>query len=435
MSESRLTKLRNEYRERINPSLSDYAERAGLNFIPEGREGTRVSSEDGRSFIDCRDDAGVFNFGHRNPILIKALTDALAEFDIGNNLFLSEARLELAKALSDSVFGGGLSCVNFGVSGGEIADLAIKMARAYTNRTQVVGAKGGYHGCTGFSVSAGGDAPYQKPFKPLVPKMTHVKFGDVRAMERAITKHTACVILEPVQGHAGVKLAPKDYFKRVRELCDENDVVLIIDEIQTGFGRCGSFLAIEEEGIVPDMVLLGKAMSGGLTPITAVLFKNKYLEFWDKHPMSHQSTFGGNELACKVAIKTLELAQDNGLYAMIEEGSKRFAEFFEQARKDYPALIKDFRYRGYLMCLEMKSEEQGWELSRQLFARGVLAEPLPHTPNMIRILPSLNTPLAEVDELIESFGTALKIVQHMDEADHPIKNAVREFVQDPRPIS
>lgn len=428
-----LNQVKRDYARLINPSKVDYLERAGLEFVESKREGSKIWGQDGKVFFDCRDDAGVFNFGHRNPKLISTLEKAVKRYDIGNNLFLSQPRIELAKKLLNLCLKGHYDCVNFGVSGSEIVDFAIKMARAYSGKSEVISATKGYYGGTGFAISANGERAYSRPFRPLMPEFKQVTFGDADELEDTITRDTACVILEPILGHAGVVLPPKGYFQRVREICDDNDVILIVDEIQTGLQRTGSFLAIEKENIVPDMILLGKALSGGLTPISAVVYKEQYQRFWDDYPMSHQSSFGGNELACEVALKALELAKEKALQKRMEKGSEIIADFFDQCRDEYRELIWDFRQSGYLMCLEMYSEDLGYEMSKNLFEEGILVEPLPHNPRNIRIMLSLTTSIKEIQEILKGFKRALARLHEVETEEHPIRTTFREVLSEVRP--
>jgi len=430
---TQLNQVKRDYARYINPSKVDYLERAGLEFVEAKREGSKIWSTAGQTYFDCRDDAGIFNFGHKNPKLTKALQKAILQYDIGNNLFLSQSRINLAKKLIDMCLKGSYDCVNFGVSGSEAVDLAIKMARAYSRKSEVISATKGYYGGTGLAMSATGERAYSRPFRPLMPEFKQVTFGDADELEDAITSETACVILEPTLGHAGVIKPPQGYFERVREICDDHNVILIVDEIQTGMNRTGTFLAIENENIIPDMIILGKALSGGLTPISAVVYKEKYQDIWNEYPMSHQSTFAGNELACEVALQTLQLTQEKSLKSRMQKGSDLIEDFFVDALEKYPELIWDFRQSGYLMCLEMYSEDLGFEMARALFKEGVLVEPLPHNPRNIRIMPSLTTSLKEIKEILAAFERALETLHDQEVEDHPIRTTFREALSEVRP--
>jgi putrescine aminotransferase len=432
-SQEKLEKTLQEYAHYINPSQVEYLKKAGLLFLEKSSQGTRIFGDDGKTYFDCRDDAGVFNLGHRDPQILETLKNALDRYDIGNNLFISKPRLDLAKELATLFPNQELDCVHFGVSGGEIADLSIKMARAISKKKKVIAAKEGYHGCTGLAMTATGAKAYREPFEPLNPDFTHVPYGDAKALEKAITRDTACVILEPIQGHAGVILPPEGYFAAVRDICNRNDVILILDEIQTGLGRTGKTLAIEYDSIVPDMVLLGKPLSGGYCPITAVVYRRKYHDFWNQYPMSHESSFGGNELACIVALKAVQTLRDPKTLAHVNSLAEMAADFFEKQAQDLKTIIEDYRSRGLLMCLQMKSEELGFALSAELCKRGVAVEPLPHSPQKIRIMFDLNTPVVDLQEILKIFSEALKAVSAENEDKHPIRTKVSEVVNQMHP--
>jgi len=236
---------------------------AGIDFVLGKREGPYLWDLSGeKRLIDCHCNGGVFNLGHRNPDIIAALERGLRELDIGNHHLISEQRAILAETLA-RLAPDNLTYAVFGVGGGEAMDLAIKVARGATRRPNIISAKGGYHGHTGLALAAG-DEKYRAPFGPASPGFTQVPFNDIPALEQAVDKHTAAVILETVPATCGMPVASPDYFARVRRLCDRAGALLIADEVQTGLGRTGRLWGIQHFGVAPDIMVIGKGLSGGI---------------------------------------------------------------------------------------------------------------------------------------------------------------------------
>ncbi|MGD8243701.1 MAG: aminotransferase class III-fold pyridoxal phosphate-dependent enzyme, partial [Anaerolineae bacterium] len=234
----------------------------GIDFVLGRREGPILWDVNGeKRLIDCHCNGGVFNLGHRNPQVIAALTESLEALDIGNHHLISEQRATLAHRLAQ-LAPGDLTYTVFGVGGGEAIDLAIKVARGYTGRQRVISAKGGYHGHTGLALAAG-DEKYRAPFGPPAPGFEQVPFNDIAALEEEMDDDTAALLLETVPATYGMPIPADDYFPRVHQLCDERGALLILDEVQTGLGRTGKLWGIEHFGVEPDIMVIGKGLSGG----------------------------------------------------------------------------------------------------------------------------------------------------------------------------
>ena len=244
----------------VSSGKAEFFSQAGIDFIISKREGIYIWDLEGNKLINCHCNGGVFNLGHRNPRIIAVLQRALEELDIGNHHLVSEARALLAEKLVD-ISPGDLNRVIFGVSGGEAIDMAIKLARAHTGRTEVISAIGGYHGHTGLALAAG-DESFRKPFEPLSPGFAQVPFGDIDPLSDEMGDNTAAVIFETIPATYGISIPPEDYFTGVRQLCDQNGAVMISDEVQTGLGRCGTVWGIDTYDVVPDILVTGKGLSG-----------------------------------------------------------------------------------------------------------------------------------------------------------------------------
>jgi putrescine aminotransferase len=316
------------------------------------------------------------------------------------------------------------------VSGGEIVDFALKMARAQTGRKKIIAMKKGYHGCTGFSVSATENDMYKSYSEPMVEDVVHVAFNDVKALKRKIDKQTAAVILEPIQGHGGVNLPDPEYLASVRELCDEYGALMIVDEIMTGLGRTGTFFAMEDYGVVPDIITVGKALSGGVYPITAAVFKPYLLQFWNDQPFSHLSTFGGSDLGCIVALEVIAEIERKNMARNAMERGKEFEQGFRKLQEQFPDVIKEFRGKGLLMALELQSKDDGPEMSSHLSEVGVLSEFLFSSPQILRIMPPMVITKEEVQLVLNAFEYALDVTKENKTPVKGLFSQAKAYFQD-----
>ena len=297
----------------VSPAKARFFSLAGIDFVPARREGVWYWDLDGRKIMDCHCNGGVFNLGHRHPEIVETLKTALDELDIGNHHLISEHRASLAEKLLSTM--PGMERVVFGVGGGEAVDFAIKLAKGHTGRKKIVYARGGYHGHTGFALAAG-DEKYRKPFEPLAPGFVEVPFGDADALEKVVDSDTAAVLFETIPATLGMPLPPDDFYRRVREICDEKGALMILDEVQTGLGRTGKMWCIQHYGIEPDVIITAKGLSGGVYPISATCFRDGLDDFMMENPFIHISTFGGAEVGCVVAEKVIEIQLELNFWIM-----------------------------------------------------------------------------------------------------------------------
>jgi len=318
---------------------------------------------------------------------------------------MSEHRAALAKRLAQ-LTPGDIRYTFFTPSGGEAVDLSIKLARGYTARPGIISAEKGYHGHTGFALSAG-DPHFNRYFEPLMPGFSKVPFGDVEALRRAVNGQTAAVILETIPATAGVIIPPDDYFPAVREICDRNGAVLILDEVQVGLGRTGRMWAIEEWNVVPDILVLGKAMSGGVYPISVACYRPHLDAFFQEHPFVHASAFGGAELGCVAAMTMLDQITEPGFLTHVREMGERLKAGLEKLRSDYPHLVVDVRGRGLMIGLELADDRLGPMMSAALAHNGVLALFADLRPSTVQIKPPLIIQSHEVDQVLEAADRAL----------------------------
>jgi putrescine aminotransferase len=396
----------NAFRNHVSSGKADFFRRYGMDFVMGRREGPYLWDLDGKKrLFNLHCNGGVFNLSHRNPELIGLLKDTLDELDIGNHHLMSWARADLAQLLAESM-PGDLVYTVFGVGGGEAIDLAIKIARAYTGRTRIISALGGYHGHTGLALAAG-DEKYRSPFGPPAPGFTQVPFGNVEALESVADKNTAAVILETVPATLGIVIPSRSYLQTVREICNRQGIVLILDEVQTGLGRTGKLWAFEHFDIIPDIVVLGKGLSGGLYPITATVIRKPLETVFHKDPFIHISTFGGAEVGCRVAKRVLEISSAPEFLDHVRQLANSFAHGIESLRKKHPKFLVGFRQLGLMMGLELKDELSGPVLSKTAYDNDLLMVYANNDTSICQLLPPLVIELEQVDMVMQRLDKAL----------------------------
>lgn len=382
--------------------------RAGMDIVMGRREGIYFWDEGGRRYVNCHCNGGVFNLGHRNPAVLQALQQGLAEYDIGNHHLISAPRAALAKQLIASLLmpkaAQQLSRVIFGVSGGEAADLAIKLARGRTGRQVVVSLEGGYHGHTGLALAAG-DPRYRDPFAIHLPGYRQVPFGNLALLEKALPD-AAALILETVPATLGMPVFPPEDMRRIRTLCDQYKVPLILDEIQTGLGRTGKIWGFQHYGIVPDIVITGKGFSGGLYPVSATCYREEFESVFKKDPFIHVSTFGGAEAGCFAAMKVLEIVSDPEFLKNVEERGRWFGQEWEKLRETHSE-IREVRRLGMFMGIVFDSPETCLVLVRALFDRGIFAVYANNDRRVLQFLPPLIVTEEQSREIMDTVADAL----------------------------
>ncbi len=381
-----------------------------MDMVIGRREGPYLWDLDGdRRLFNLHCNGGVFNLGHRNRELIELLKNALDRYDIGNSHLISKPRADLGRELARRM-PGDLDYTIFGAGGGEAVDLAIKVARGYTGRTGVISAGGGYHGHTGLAVAAG-DKKYRSPFRSSHPDFLQVPFGDTAALSAAVDRHTAAVILEPIPATLGVVIPPEGYLKEVSDLCRRKEIVLILDEVQTGLGRTGMLWAFEYDCIIPDIVVLGKGLSGGLYPISATVIRSPLEAVFHVDPFIHVSTFGGSEVGCILAQRVLEIVSDPAFLAQVNRLAGRFAEQLAVLGEKHTAFLRGLRQRGLMMGLELRDAFSGPLLSKTAFDSGLLMVYANNDTRICQLLPPLTMTLDQVDEVSDRLDRALSLAR------------------------
>jgi acetylornithine/succinyldiaminopimelate/putrescine aminotransferase len=354
------------------PHRVETFDKMGVSFVIGRREGYRVWDMDGRELLDLHLNGGTFNLGHRNPDLVAALVEGVERYDIGNHHFASEPRSLLAEALADASPAGRLRKVVLCPSGGEAIDVAIRSARHATGRRKIVSYDCAFHGRSGLSGAAGDDKS-ARLFHSESDDFVTVPFDDLDAVEAALAgADIAAVLCEVLPATAGFLLPTEGYHAALSEICSRNGTLLIADEVQTGLGRTGGLWAIEGFGAVPDILVTGKGLSGGLYPMAAVLLGEHVSGWMHEDGWAYVSTFGGSELGSVVALRALELSRAPSTLANVAEVSEAFGRGFADLADKYPFLV-EVRRRGVVMALRFDDPWGGVTMARHLFDNGVWA--------------------------------------------------------------
>lgn len=414
-SAAKAAALRRSY-DHLMPHRVESFDRMGVSFVIDRRDGYRLWDMDGRELLDLHLNGGTFNLGHRNPALVAALVEGLERYDIGNHHFPSEPRSRLAESLADASPAGALRKVVLCPSGSEAIDVAIRSARHATGRRRIVAYDCAFHGRSGLSGSAGDDK-VARFFHSESADFTVVPYDDLDALECALAGgDVAALLCEVMPATAGFLLPSEGYFPAVRALCDRHGTLLIADEVQTGLGRTGRMWAIEGFGVVPDILVTGKGLSGGLYPVAAVLLAERAATWMHEDGWAYVSTFGGSELGAVVAMRALELSGDPATLANVVAVSDAYAAGFAELGERYPFLV-EVRRRGVVMALRFDHPWGGVTMARHLFDNGVWAMFCGFDVSTLQWKPGLLVDAAFVDESLERFERAIAAASAEVEAE------------------
>jgi len=370
--------------------------------------GARVWDSEGKEYLDFLGGVAVNVLGHCHPKVVVAIQKQAQRLIHVSNFYHIEPQVKLAKLLVRNSFA---EKVFFCNSGAEANEAAIKLARKYSKenfgeeRFDIISAINSFHGRTLASLTATGQEKFQKGFEPLVPGFKHVPYNDINELKSAINQQTCAILLEPVQGEGGVKFPSDDYFKNVRQICDENGLLLILDEVQTGIGRTGRLFAYEHYGITPDIMTLAKGLGGGV-PIGALLATEKVASAFQ--PGNHASTFGGNPLVCASAIATLETILEDGflLDHCIRTG-RYFREGLRHIMGRYPGIVAAVRGKGLMIGMELTID--GMPVVNACLDKGFLINCT--AGNVLRFTPPLIVKEDEIDKLLGVLQEVFKKIQ------------------------
>lgn len=363
--------------------------------LVEGK-GAVVWDSDGKEYIDCFSGLAVLNVGHSHPKVVKAIEEQAKRIMHTSNIYSIIPQVRLAELLYEVSEGYKSFFCN---SGAEANEAAIKLVRKYTKKSRIIAAENSFHGRTIATLSATGQEKYKKDFLPMCKEFDHVAFGDISALESAIRSDTAAVMLEPIQGEGGVVVPPEGYLKAVRELCDEKGILLVLDEVQTGFGRTGTMFAWQLFDVKPDIFTVAKALGGGF-PMGAMLAKPEIMDTFE--PGDHAATFGGNHLACAAGIAAVEAIVEEKL----PERAKEIGEYLKQRLEELKGrhdVIKDVRGEGLMVGVELENCNDIVEKVRD---KGVLLNCAQGT--VLRFLPPLVIEKEQLDRAVEVLSEAIQ---------------------------
>lgn len=356
-------------------------------------EGTRLWDTEGRSYLDFVSGLAVNSLGHAHPRLVEAVADAARNLLHTSNLYYIPSQVELAVELTART---GMDRAFFCNSGAEANEAAIKLARRYQKqaghpeKTVIVTAENSFHGRTLATVTATGQPKYHAGFEPLPAGFRYVPLNDIEELERAIGPQTAAVMLEPVQGEGGIHPCSAEYLRAARRLTQEVGALLIFDEVQTGVGRTGRFLAAEHYGVKPDICTLAKGLGGGV-PIGAALATEEAAAGFE--PGTHASTFGGNPLACRAALAVLQVIDEENLLEWVREAAARLERGLDELRSRHPGVIVERRGLGLMIGVELAVP--GEHVRQLAFEQGLLVNVI--GGKVLRLLPPLNVRDDEID--------------------------------------
>ena len=356
-------------------------------------EGARLWDSEGKAYIDCVGGQGAANLGHANPRVAAAISDQARRLISCPEMFYNEQRSSLENRLCEL---SGMSRVFLCNSGAESLEAALKFARLLTGRSGILAAMRGFHGRTMGALSATWEKKYREPFEPLVPGFEHFLYNDLESLKRSLNENTAAVILEVVQGEGGVRPGNPDFLLGAQQLCRENGALLILDEVQTGFGRTGKLFAYQHYGLQPDLLCLAKSIGGGL-PMGATLLSER---LGSLPSQVHGSTFGGNPLVCAAALAVLDEIDERGLVGQAAELGEWFQAQLQQIQSP---LIREVRGKGLMVGIELKQKVSPY--LQALMEKGVLA--LPAGLSVLRFLPPLVISQEELAQVVQAVQEVL----------------------------
>jgi acetylornithine/succinyldiaminopimelate/putrescine aminotransferase len=403
--------MREKSKQYWNPDKTRFWEDAGVDLVIDRRAGYFLWDMDGRRLIDTHLNGGTYNLGHRNPEIVAALTEAMHRFDIGNHHFPSVARTALAEALLATA-PEGLTKVAYGSGGGEAVDIALKTARHATQRRKIVSVVKAYHGHTGLAVATGDDRFSALFLSDRPEEFPHVPFNDLPAMARVLAgEDVAAVIMETIPATYGFPLPEPGYLEGVKALCERHGTLYIADEVQTGLMRTGEMWGITKHGIAPDMLVTGKGISGGMYPITAVLMSEAAAGWLREDGFGHISTFGGAELGCVAALKTLEITSRPEVRSCVHYISDLIGAGLRDIHASYPDWFVGIRANGLVIGLEFAHPQGAKFVMKRLYENGVWAIFSTLDPRVLQYKPGILLDPALCEELLDRTEVAIALAR------------------------
>jgi acetylornithine/succinyldiaminopimelate/putrescine aminotransferase len=391
-----------------NPGKTLEWQRQGIDLVIDRREGYYLFDMDGRRLINLHLNGGIYSLGHRNPEVIAAVREGMEHFDIGNHHFPALMRTALAEMLAKHA-PEGLHYAMYASGGGEAIDIALKSARHATQRKRIICLQRCYHGHTGLAVKVGDDR-FSKLFLSEAgdDEVTKVPFNDLAAMEAEIAKGDACcVIIESIPATYGFPMPLPGYLKAIKQACEKVGTLFIADEVQTGLMRSGEMWCIETYGVVPDMLVTGKGLSGGIYPIAAVLANERSAAWLKEDGWGHMSSFGGAELGCIAAHKVLEICARPETRSQCHYIAHYLRQGLADIQSHYPDFFVGIRQRGLIMGLEFDHPEGAVQVMRDCYNNGIWAIYSALDPRALQFKPGLLCDRELCDDILNRLDTAV----------------------------
>ena len=391
-----------------NPDKTRFWQDAGIDLVVDRREGYCLHDMDGRRLIDVHLNGGTYNLGHRNPELVEVLHAGARRFDMGNHHFPALARTALAEALAAAT-PGDLTYTVYGAGGAEAVELAIKSARNATQKRKIVSIRKAYHGHSGLSVQTG-DERFSRIFlsEDRLGEFVQLPFNDAGAMEDALkSRDVAAVIMETIPATYGFPMPREGYLPEVKRLCERYDALYIADEVQTGFMRTGEMWGITKFGVEPDIMVIGKGITGGLYPISCCVVNRRAGRWLRQDGFAHMSTAGGAELGCVVALKVLEITQRPEVASMVRYISNFVRAGLDEVMALYPDFFVGVRQNGVVMGLEFDRPEGAKPVMKHLYRNGVWAIFSALDPRVLQFKPGILMSQALCEELLRRVELAI----------------------------
>lgn len=405
-ADSILEKTIAEYQAHVNPGLAKLMSFAGYG-VEMRAEGCYLFDHAGNRYLDFLGGYGVFSIGHRHPKAIEAAKRALDTMPLSSKVFFSAPLADLATKLAE-ITPTPLEYTFFCNSGTEAVEGVLKLAKGFEGRGKIVATVGGYHGKTLGALSTTGREKYREPFYPLLSEIVFVPFNDLEAMTRVVDEATAAVIVEAVQGEGGIHVADNGYLLGIRAACDRTGALLILDEVQTGFGRTGRMFGMDHSGVVPDLITFAKSLGGGIVPIGAFMGTAQVWEkTFDVNPLIHTSTFGGNPLACCVGLATIDVIISEGLVDRAREMGGLLLDGLKKIQQRYSTLVSEVRGVGLMIGVEFSMDDVAELAIAQMVKRGVVAAFTLNNPRVIRFEPPLIINESEINTALTVFDESL----------------------------
>ncbi len=401
----------------INPMMVLGFREFGIELVEWRGEGKYICTPDGKTLFDCVGAGGVFGLGFAQPDIVEAVCQQARRGGLCSRAGYVPGQVELAEKLL-KLAPSNLHTVAFGNSGTEAVEMAIKLARLATGKKKLIGTVNGYHGMSIGTISLSGMNMFRDGCGPYLESTVLVNHGNLDSLAEELDDDTAAVVLEPIQWASGCKVVDQDYFKSVKKMCEAKGAMLILDEVQTGLGRTGTPFALEHWGVEPDIMAVGKILSGGMVPMSAVLFGDNVHKVERHRALFNNLSYGGNPLACAAAITALNLLEDR-YFARAKELGDQLGEGFEQLKQEFPTLLAGYHGLGLMRCLEFHQMIDGVFFGNLLRSEeNIIVAAMSHIPQFVRISPPF---IAEDQDITDLISSCRRVLESLRDGDPQVR--------------